>query len=114
MMPLAPADMGRLAKVCALFSSNHVGERAAAAATADRIVKGAGLSWSELLRLPVPGDSAPARCGVLSAADILALYNDRLTQWERSFLTDLTAWRGHPTRRQSQVLEKIRVRCGAP
>ncbi len=38
-------DWGRLAKLCGMFGSDHAGERANAAETADRLVKEAGLLW---------------------------------------------------------------------
>lgn len=42
-------DRAKLAKVCALFSSDKLGERASAAAIADSMVKKAGLSWEIVL-----------------------------------------------------------------
>ncbi len=41
-----------LAKVCAMFGSDQVGERAAAAAKAHALVRTHGLSWRQLLAAP--------------------------------------------------------------
>jgi hypothetical protein len=43
-MSTAVLDPQRLAKVCAMFSGDHAGERAAAAQLADKIVKAAGMT----------------------------------------------------------------------
>ena len=40
----------RLARVCGMFGSTHDGERAAAAALADRLVRAHGLTWGQLLK----------------------------------------------------------------
>ncbi len=39
----------KLAKVCARFGSSFEGERSAAAYLADNLVKGAGLTWPDVL-----------------------------------------------------------------
>lgn len=48
-MPLAAADRTRLAHVLALLGSPHQGERDAAALAADRLVRGRGLAWTDVL-----------------------------------------------------------------
>ena len=50
-------DLDRLRKLCGLFSSHHDGERANAAAMADRLLRQAGLTWDDVLRGPVPEPS---------------------------------------------------------
>jgi hypothetical protein len=49
---LDPHSAERLAKICGLFGSAHDGERAAAAAKADALVRAAGLSWSDVIAAP--------------------------------------------------------------
>jgi hypothetical protein len=111
---LAPPDLGRLAKICGLFSSDHVGERAAAAARADRIVRDAGLTWSEILKADNPRETASEppsrrRDNPMSPSEILACRNSsRLTDWERRFLSTLAARRSRWTDRQYEVFEEIR------
>ena len=46
-------DLTRLIRILGMLGSDHDGERAAAALAADRLVRGSGRSWSDLL--------APAR-----------------------------------------------------
>jgi|GEM_PF-4372410 len=46
-------DLTRLIRILGMLGSDHDGERAAAAQAADRLVRGSGWSWSDLL--------APAR-----------------------------------------------------
>ena len=46
---LDPNAANRLAKLCGLFGSDHDGERAAAAAKADELVRRHGLSWRQVL-----------------------------------------------------------------
>ena len=40
-----PLDPDRLRKLCGMFGSHHVGERANAARTADALVRQHGLTW---------------------------------------------------------------------
>jgi len=49
MIFLATDTAAHLAKICGLFSSDHAGERAAAAQKADQMVRGFGLTWRQLL-----------------------------------------------------------------
>ena len=57
----APAlDRERLAKICGLFGSDHAGERAGAAAAADRLVRQAGLRWPDILSGLSTADRAPS------------------------------------------------------
>lgn len=42
-------DRPRLAKLCGMFGSVHDGERANAAAAADRLVRGTGTTWQKIL-----------------------------------------------------------------
>lgn len=42
----------RLALICGMFGSHHIGERAAAAARAHEIVKELGVAWNEILVFP--------------------------------------------------------------
>ena len=51
-MSAGVADRERLVKLCGIFGSDHAGERANAAAAADRLVRQAGLRWPDVLILP--------------------------------------------------------------
>jgi hypothetical protein len=92
MTALAPADLGKLAKVCGMFSSSHMGERAAAAAKADAIVRGAGLTWPDVLAsnlMSAAADSHTSWRRDLTPAVILATYGAALNEWEKRFLAGL-------------------------
>jgi hypothetical protein len=108
MTALAPAILGRLARVCGLLGSDHIGERAAAAAQADRIVRAAGLTWPDILSPPNTSTAKVRkrhRAGP-TPGEILARHGERLTGWERGFLTSLIRqpmW----SPRQFEVFESI-------
>ncbi len=51
-MPLSPHDRERLVRVLKLLSSDHAGERAAAALAATRIIAGAGVDWEDVVDPP--------------------------------------------------------------
>lgn len=67
----------KLAKICGLFGSDSDGERASAAALADKVLKASGLSWAEVLG---PPHSIEWQIGVALAG------RDVLTMWERGFV----------------------------
>jgi hypothetical protein len=113
MSALVKIDLGRLAKVCCLFSSNHVGERAAAAHKADEIVRAAGLTWPDVLRTERPdaGKFQSSRHrALLTPGELLARYENKLTGWERGFIASLIRRPGRWTARQTEVFAAIRDR----
>jgi hypothetical protein len=113
MNALATIDLSRLAKVCGLFSSDHVGERAEAARRADALVRAAGLTWPQLLG--TEHDCAPKfeksrrRDFRLSPGQILAHHGDALTGWEKGFLTTLIRRLGWSVR-QTEIFREIQDR----
>jgi hypothetical protein len=111
MTALAPADLGKLAKVCGLFSSSHMGERAAAAAKADAIVRAAGLTWPDVLasNFPAPTHSQTSWRRELTPAVILATCGAALTSWEKCFLAGLVK-RPNWSPKQREVLSGIQAR----
>jgi hypothetical protein len=82
---LDPTVADRLAKICGLFGSSHDGERAAAAAKADQLIRSCGLSWFDVItvrsaNLQIEGDTVD---------DLIAFAIDRedlLTAWEFGFV----------------------------
>ena len=109
--PLSPDLAARLAKIAGMFGSMHDGERAAAAALADRLVRGAGLSWPDIIRPAalVPSHDRAAQDDLATA--IAAFVT--LTQWEQRFVVSLRQQR-RMTDKQRAVLagiaEKVRSR----
>jgi hypothetical protein len=110
-MTLLAPDVSRLGKICSLFSSNHTGERAAAAFKADQIVRAAGLTWPDVIggaALSKPTGEWPA--SYITPAEILAKRDIFLTDWEKGFLKSLCRRHGPMTLRQKQVFDEIRHR----
>ena len=111
MNALAPAALGKLARICGMLGSEHDGERAAAALQADRLVRGAGTTWEALLAPSVaaPRQSEARRPRVFSPGELLANYGPALTPWERCFLATLVKHSGW-SKKQRAVLDDIRAR----
>ena len=108
MSRLTQQEAERLARICAMFSSNHAGERSSAAAMADELVRKAGLVWSEVIfssssypssRSPSGWSTEPSRarpcpqgdCSDLSPEELIDLavrvYDDAwISPWERKFV----------------------------
>jgi hypothetical protein len=107
---LDPRTADRLAKVCGLFGSDHHGERAAAAALADRLVRQSGLSWKQIL---LPGHS--------SVEELISFALDHgdeiLNAWEWGFLQGIRG-RQYLTEKQLRKLDALvgkvkAARCAA-
>ncbi len=78
-----PESVNQLIKVLGMLGSEHDGERASAAAIADRIVRKLGLTWTDIISRPEPQ----------SLSDLCAwlLTSDLLTIWEAGFVSTLRA-----------------------
>ena len=109
---IAPAEAERLAKICALFSSNHMGERAAAAHKADQLIRAAGLTWPDVLLVTKHDGEQPRATARkwASPADIILLHDGQISKWEREFLNGLMRRSRGWTARQQQIFEEIRDR----
>lgn len=72
-------DLTRLIRILGMLGSDHDGERAAAALAADKLVRGSGWSWSDLL---APARASPsARTQWMDPlADRLAAADSRMRQ----------------------------------
>lgn len=105
---IAPAQRTRLAAILGLLGSDHAGEVAAAGAAATRLLRAAGLTWTDLLS-PVGIQAAPSTrpTGDRSMAEATCRrYAGQLTAWECSFL-DGIARRRSLTRKQAATLHNI-------
>jgi hypothetical protein len=74
----------RLAKICGMFGSDHEGERASAAALADKFLRDLGLTWRDIISRQRNSDLE-----LLSIDEKIrvALANlDALSMWERGFI----------------------------
>ena len=124
MMTLAPAERAKLARVLGMLGSPHQGERDAAALAADRLVRGRGLDWLDVLG-GTPAEPLVSRPGWTPSpspvpdhmGDLQACGRrlNILTAWERAFVTSLAQQRT-VSRRQRDILSAIaaKVRSAAP
>jgi hypothetical protein len=101
-------DRERLAKLCGMFGSDHPGERANAAAAADKLIRAAGLRWPDVLKttLPLPPRVRP----VDTVADTIAFllqHADALTDWEHDFVRSVAAQRYPFSAKQIEVLRRL-------
>ena len=111
-MPLAAADRSKLAAVLALLGSPHAGERDAAALAADRLVRGRGLVWQDVLgggHAPSPAAGPDSWATTDWQADLsLCLTNIRsLSAWEENFVLSMSSRRGGMSSAQRAKLAQI-------
>ena len=110
--PLQKKQLERLAAVCGMFNSGFVGERAAAAALADRIVRGNGLRWNDVIVPAVV--PAPIGGNSTSVAEQIAraLRSTVINSWEHEFLISISG-RQHLTPKQENKLAQIHQKVRA-
>jgi hypothetical protein len=110
---LNPHSVDRLRKLCGMLGSQHDGERATAAAKADAFVRSLGLSWGDVIGVPIVPEHSPRIRSWRAEPDwrdLLAFCASRmncLNIREREFLRSIAQWRGNLTERQHQWLEAI-------
>ena len=112
---MTPAlDHGLLAKLCGMFGSDHAGERANAAAAADRLVRQAGMRWPDVISPPPPPSPGSADIGdAKKAIAFCRRFPAVLTQWEARFLASVAAQQFRLTRKQRGVLVRLVAKCRA-
>ena len=98
MTTLDPRAANKLTKLCGLFSSDHDGERASAAAKADELVRSNGLRWSDVISMPPTGITAKIRFA-LGHIDVLS-------RWEHGFLLGIRH-KAKLTAKQLALLDEI-------
>ena len=86
-MSPTPLDRERLAKLCGMFGSDHPGERANAAAAADRMLRDAGLRWPDVIMPALPAPTAAQTWAYTTdqAVGFVLERWDLLTDWEIGF-----------------------------
>ena len=97
---LDPHSADRLRKLCGMLGSEHDGERAAAAAKADELVRAAGLTWADVIAPPIVSHYPP-RIRSWRSADTdwqrMASYCHArrwsLSQRQRDFVESALTWR---------------------
>ncbi len=110
---LPKADRAKLGKLLSLLGSDHAGERDAAALAAHRLVVQRGLTWRQVVEPPVVEKVLPMLGTWRATVAKLLERPHQLRPWERSFLTDLPAFRRLSTK-QRYVLKEIADRVLPP
>lgn len=119
-MALNPDDRRRLAGVLARLSSDHAGEREAAALLATRLVRDRNVSWLDVLQPEPLGHKLAAADPRHNAdpGDDLALcqrHIGRLNAWEHEFVWSVARMRRRSagqSRKLSEIADALR-RSGA-
>ena len=122
-MPLSSTDQERLAKLLAMFSSNHDGEVVNAARLAERLVKSRGETWDSVINAKPasggnhqhskpsekPREEAKPPVKWKEDAETCVEYAEHLSEWERQFLKSiLENSASFPLSvKQQQVLDRI-------
>jgi len=96
---VTPKLVARLVQLCGMFGSSHDGERANAAALADRLVRQVGLTWADVI---VPPPAEWQHMALVCRAHAHSL-NDR----ERDFLANIGRLRKPPSDKQLDWLIAI-------
>src|SRR4051812_4497286 len=105
----SPALTAKLAKILGMLGSDHDGEVAAAGRRANAIIKGAGLTWDQVLAPVNSPPGSPRRPPrrwrrPVSASDSAALclqWPEVLTDWETDFCRSIVG-RHRTSPRQSE------------
>lgn len=107
-----PALTAKLVKILGMLGSDHDGEVAAAGRRADALLKGAGLTWDQLLTptRPEPLHGPPRRwrrpASPSEAAALALMWPEILTTWEAEFCRSIVG-RRRASPRQTEVLARI-------
>jgi hypothetical protein len=100
---LDPRAADRLAKICGMLGAAHDGERAAAAAKADELVRSLGLTWREVIAVPAPS-IAPQTSDWKMMAGYCHGRPWLMREKEREFVRSILNWRRELTEKQKDWL----------
>lgn len=112
---MTPEIRARLVRLLGMLGSAHDGERANAAALADRLVRGLGLTWTDVVRPPSRQAASRRECDLADVEiclDEAALWSNK----QLTFLQGLAAWlrhRGPLTPKQRAALNDMLKRVEA-
>src|ERR1051325_7201662 len=101
-------DREKLVKLCAMFGSDHTGERANAAAAADRLVRKAGLLWPAVIVRALPPPDADNDDDLI---EFVLHPRDRLNEWELAFAVSVSRQRKPPSEKQRAILDELVAKC---
>jgi hypothetical protein len=108
---LTPAFADKLVKVLGMLGSDHDGEVAAAGRRADAMIKGAGLSWGDVIARATRRSEQPQRrwrrtTSPSDTAALCLLWPEVLTDWETNFCRSIVG-RRRISAKQTVVLERL-------
>jgi hypothetical protein len=111
-LTLASSSAARLVQLLGMLGSTYAGERATAGLKADELVKEAGLTWADVIRISGRAGLKHRHdhyesCDWHEMQDTCLRHADGLTQREYDFVTDLDRWHGQLTERQLKWLIAI-------
>lgn len=105
----------RLAKLCGMFGSAHAGERAVAAAKAEQLVRGLGLTWFDVLQPQKPQQEHKSLWRDPGSDDealrFARVHREMLSPWERKFVFSVHSGARLSPKQQSvlgQIVDKLR------
>ena len=101
---LDPRTADKLARICGLFGSDHDGERATAAAMADKLLRQRGLTWRAVIVTTPTTTVEEMIAAALSRPDLL-------TVWEDGFIRGICG-RQYLTEKQIKKLRALAERVG--
>jgi hypothetical protein len=125
---LDPQALDRLVKLLGMLGSAHAGERSAAGLKANELVRGMGLTWSEVFTRIMSAPATDSRNNGRNGGggrhnshnsgdddwrtmrEFCARHSGRLRPRELEFVIDLGDWRGDLTQKQSAWLTAIFAR----
>jgi hypothetical protein len=109
-MTAVSLDRDRLAKLCGLFGS-HIGERANAAAAADKLIRQAGLRWPDILLPALPPGRQRSLDTIADMIEFVLDFEDVLSEWEVSFCRSIARARYRLSQKQLEVLDRLVEKC---
>ena len=106
-MNATPLDRERLVKLCGMFGSDHPGERANAAAAADKLIRAAGMRWPDVIHPALPPPKPKPEDPIAEAIRFSLRHSEVLTEWEEEFLNSIAAQEFPLSEKQFRVLERL-------
>ena len=104
---LSSSTTTTLIKLCGMLGSDHIGERANAALMADKLVRSAGLTWSDIIVPPRHHAGQHHPHDWRGMRDFCAAHFYSLRERERDFVDGLADWRGRLSEKQMMWLVAI-------
>ena len=106
-------DHEKLIRVLGMLGSDHPGERANAAAAADRMIREAGLRWPDIIqpKLAPPSRRQREFENLKEALDYTLDFAGELSEWELSFIWSVRRQRTPISPKQSAIVRQIIEKC---